>query len=404
MAVSRPDPLLTPEGLPSRTDWSFAPGIVQLNHGSFGGVPYVAQEAQSELRRRMEANPCGWFMAVPEEVAMARCRVAGFLGVDHGATALVPNASAGATVVFNNVPAWTGMEVLVTDHAYGAVLMGAERLARRWGGSLHCVHVPLEAGHDEAFELVTERLSGNTGLVVVDHVTSATAKVLPAGTIAAECRRRGIPVLVDGAHTPGLFAEPLQGVEPDFWVGNLHKFACAPRGTAALVAVGPHADKLYPLVDSWGALLPYPERFDHQGTDDFTSYLAAPVALETIENRYGWDNVRAYAGSLADYAQAIVSEALSEASGEDAFVDVGLPAPAMRLVALPDGLAGTPEDARELRQLIAQKLDIETAITSWNGHGFLRLSSHVYNVARDYEEFVDRAVPFINEQARSPRR
>lgn len=399
MAVSRPDPLLTPEGLPSRTDWSLSPGVLHLNHGSFGAVPLAAQEAQAELRRRMEANPCGWFTGVADEVTAARRRIAGFLAADVDATALVPNASAGATVVFNNVPAWSGMEVLVTDHAYGAVLMGAERLARRWGGTLRRVRVPLGADDDEVCGLVTEALTDNTGLVVVDHVTSATARVLPAGRIAAECRRRGIPVLVDAAHTPGLFAEPLQGVEPDFWVGNLHKFACTPRGTAALVAAAPLAQELHPPVDSWGAPLPYPERFDHQGTDDFTSYLAAPVALETIEDRYGWDAVRDYARALADYAQAIVGDALGEACGEDVRVDVGVPAPTMRLVALPGGLAGTHEEAGQLRQLIARKLGIETAITSWNGRGFLRLSSHVYNVAEDYEELVDRAVPFLAEQA-----
>jgi isopenicillin-N epimerase len=206
-------------------------------------------------------------------------------------------------------------------------------------------------------------------------------------------------VLVDGAHVPGLFAEPLHGVDADFWVGNLHKFACAPRGTAALVAAGPHTRDLYPLVDSWGAELAYPERFDHQGTDDFTSYLATPVVLETIEQRYGWDAVRTYARSLADHAQAAVGDALGEACGEDLSVEVGTPAPTMRLVALPGGLAGTPEDAHGLRQSIAAKLGIETAITSWRGRGFLRLSSHVYNVADDYDQLVERAVPFIVEQA-----
>jgi isopenicillin-N epimerase len=349
----------------------------------------------------MDSNPCAWFTDVPRKVAVARHQIAEYLKSEPEATALVPNASAGASVVFNSVAAWRGMEIVTTDHTYGAVLMGARRLAQRWQGSVTSVHVPLSADENEAFELVTGALTDNTALVVVDHVTSATAMVLPAGRIAAEGRRRGIPVMVDGAHTPGLLAEPLQGVAPDFWIGNLHKFACAPRGTAAIVAADPHAQLLSPPIDSWGALLPYPERFDHQGTNDFTAPLAAPVAFQVIEERYGWDCVRTYARGLASYAESIVAAALTEATGQDASVTVGAPADALRLVGLPEGLATTPDDARDLRQLIAARLGVETAITSWNGRGFLRLSSHVYNTPDDYEQFVDRAVPFIAEQART---
>jgi len=381
-------------------DWTFAPGVIQLNHGSFGGVPRAAQVAQSKFRNMMERNPCEWFTDHGEKVRLARHKISDFLRCAPEATAMVPNASAGATVVYNNIPAWRGMEIVTTDHSYGAVLMGAERLARRWEGTVTSVHIPLEATDDEAFERIVGALSENTALLVVAQITSSTAKALPAGRVAAEGGQRGIPVLVDAAHSPGLIAEPLEGIDADFWIGNLHKFACAPRGTAVIVASGPHMQRLYPLIDSWGAPLPLPDRFDQQGTNDFTSYLAAPLAFETIEKRYGWDEVRSYARELGIYAEAIVTHALSEATGEDASVSLGVPVDGLRLIRLPDGLANTPDDAHDLRQLIAAQLNIETAITSWNGQGYLRLSSHIYNTSDDFERFVDIAVPFLIERGR----
>lgn len=399
----RPRPLLTPEGAPSSTDWSLTPGILHVNHGSFGAVPRLAQEAQSGLRDIMEANPCDWFMDSPGKVAPARREIARYLRTAPDATALVPNASAGASVVYNSLPAWRGMDIVTTDHTYGAVLMGAERLARRWEGTLTPVHIPLDANDDEAFDRITAALGDNTALVVIDHVTSATARELPAGRVAAEGRRRGIPVLVDAAHAPGLFAAPLSGIDADFWIGNLHKFACAPRGTAAIVASGPHTQLLYPLIDSWGAPEAFPDRFDQQGTIDITSYLAAPTAFGAIQERYGWDEARRYIGALGDYAQSIVTDALSQAVGEDASVSVGVPVNGLRLIRLPEGLATTPDAAHDLRHLIATSLGIETAITNWNGRGFLRLSTHVYNTADDFEDFVGRAVPFIAEQGRAVR-
>ncbi|MDJ0334319.1 aminotransferase class V-fold PLP-dependent enzyme [Salinibacterium sp. G-O1] len=401
---SRPSGLLTPEGQPALTDWSLDSGVRHLNHGSFGAVPRAAQRIQQDFQRIMDANPCDWFMNLGGRVAQARLEIASFLNTDADATALVPNVSAGVSVVYANVPAWSGMTIVTTDHTYGAVLMGAERLARRWNGTVVTVHIPLNASNDDAFDLLAAELNDNVGLIVLDHVTSSTARQFPVGRIAALGRQLNIPVLVDAAHSPALFADPVDGIDADFWVGNLHKFACAPRGTAAIVASGEHTQKLFPVIDSWGSPEPYPTRFDQQGTIDVTPYLAAPSAFALVQEHYGWDEARRYITELGDYAQAIVTEALSAEMDEDAAVDVGEPVNGLRLIRLPRGLATTLEGSHDLRHLIAQRLGIETAITSWAGHGYLRLSTHVYNTADDFEDFVERAVPFIAEQGRSAQR
>lgn len=399
----RPEPMLTPDGLPARTDWSLASGLRYLNHGARGAVPTLAQRAQDEFRRVSETNPCDWFRDVSMRVASARREIAQFLSTSPDATALVPNVSAGASVVFANIPAWRGMEVVTTDHAYGAVLMGAQRLARRWDGIVHAVHIPLDASDDDVFDRITATLSDNTAIIVIDQITSATAKELPVGRVAQEGRRRGIPVLIDAAHAPGLLAEPLSGIDADFWVGNLHKFACAPPGTAAIVASGPRTQLLFPLIDSWGAPEPFPARFDQQGTVDITSYLAAPVAFHTISQRYGWDEARQYIRELGDYAQAIVTDALSEATGEDLRVPTSASVNGLRIIRLPEGLATTRDAARVLSRLIATTFNIEVSVTTWEQQGFLRLSAHIYNTADDFEDFISRVVPFIAQQSLAAR-
>jgi isopenicillin-N epimerase len=395
----RPLPLSAPSGLPAASDWSLNPTFRHLNHGSFGAVPRETQHAQRLLQAEMDANPSDWFVNVAERVRPARQDVAKFLRVSPPAMALVPNASAGVSVVYSNIPTWSGMRIVTTDHTYGAVLMGAERLARRHNGVVTVVHIPLDSTEDDVFERIAAEMTPDVGLVVIDHVTSPTARLMPAGRIATHGRHLGIPVLVDAAHSPGLFAEPLAGIDADFWVGNLHKFGCAPRGTAALVASGPHSQSLYPLIDSWGSPEEFPARFDQQGTVDVTSYLAARTSFDLVETHYGWDSARAYMTELADYAQTIVSGALSEVSGEDAAVDVGVPVNALRLIQLPMGLANNPDTARELWRQFAVELRIQTAITSWGGRGYLRLSTHVYNTAEDYEDLVERGIPFIMKKA-----
>src|SRR5688500_1853040 len=54
-----PDLPSPPSPLPDavRRAWLLRPDIAFLNHGSFGGVPQVVFDAQTECRRRLEAEP-----------------------------------------------------------------------------------------------------------------------------------------------------------------------------------------------------------------------------------------------------------------------------------------------------------------------------------------------------------
>ncbi|MEU6518685.1 aminotransferase class V-fold PLP-dependent enzyme [Streptomyces sp. NPDC046978] len=402
--TTAPHPLLLADGAPAVQAWSLDPGLKHLNHGSFGAVPLVAQRRQEELRAEMERAPVVWFPTLPQRIAATRVELAAYLGVAADDLALVPNASAGASVVFAALTRRRGGEIVVTDHGYGAVTMGAERLARRWGGRVRTARVPLDADEEQAAAAVIAEMGEDTDLVVVDHITSATARRMPVERIGEAARSRDIPLLVDGAHAPGLLASPLAEATCDFWVGNLHKWGCAPRGTAALIARGPLRDRLYPLIDSWGAADPYPDRFDQQGTLDATAYLSAPTALDFVESTWGWENARRYMDELADYAAYVIGAAiadLTDTPGEA--VDVGMPVPGMRLVRLPDGLGPTRIEADALRDRAARELGVEAAFTSFDGIGYLRVSAHVYNTPADYEYFAESCVPVLGEWARAAR-
>lgn len=398
--VTAPRPLPLGDGRPAVAAWSLDPGMLHLNHGSFGAVPLVAQHRQNELRAEMERAPVVWFPQLPERLAATRAEIAAYLRVDSADLALVPNASAGASVVYAALSAHPGGDVVVTDHGYGAVTMGAERLARRWGGRVRTARVPLAADADRAYRAVMDEVDDRCALVVLDQITSATARGLPVERIGAELARRGVTLLVDGAHAPGILPAPLEGLVCDAWVGNLHKWGCAPRGTAALVARGPLREHLHPLIDSWSAAEPFPHRFDQQGTIDATGPLAAPTALDFVASTWGWETARRYMDELADYGARVIGDAFTSPVES---VDVGMPVPGMRLVRLPEGLGATRLAADALRDRATVELAAEAAFTSFDGIGYLRLSAHVYNIPADYERFAETCVPVIEDWAREAR-
>ncbi|HWS31316.1 MAG TPA: aminotransferase class V-fold PLP-dependent enzyme [Actinoplanes sp.] len=386
--------LQLPNGRPARAAWLLSDDLLHLNHGSFGAAPASTLARQDALRAEMNTAPVRWFAGLPARVAAARVQVAGRLGVPHHRLALVPNASAGATAVLNAIDVPAGGDILVTDHGYGAVTMAAERRA-----PVRRVHVPLGAGPDEAAAAVIDGLTAHTALVVIDHVTAPTARFLPVAAIAAAARERGVPVLVDGAHVPGLLDRPLDGLDCDYWIGNLHKYACAPPGAAVLIARD--GARLHPVIGSWGTPEPFPARFDVQGTLDVTAQLAAPHAWAEIERLWGWQRVREYTGDLAAEGAALVAAAFTAITGEDHTVPVGMPAGPMRLVRLPGTLGAAAGAPDALRARVLAELNAECAFGTFGGQGYLRLSAHAYNTPADYASFAGRCVPALAAWSRA---
>ncbi|EAR25885.1 isopenicillin N epimerase [marine actinobacterium PHSC20C1] len=391
----RPEPLEARDGSAAAALWSLNTRWRHINHGSFGAVPVFAQLRRMAYLQEAEAAPQRWFMAASTRVAQARTDLANFIGVDAEHFGFVPNASAGMTASIRALGLSAGDEILVTDHAYGAVAFSAKREARERGAKVRTVPIELDASADEVLAKLGKALAKKPAGLVIDASSSSTAREFPVAALAELAAKHGVPLLVDAAHAPGVKHRPAEGVAASAWVGNLHKFACGFRGTAVLVAEKGFAKNLYPVIDSWGMDEPFPSRFDFQGTLDYTPYLATVDAITGLEDRIGWDAIRAYIESLLDYSTEVVADALDAASGEESRVVVGMPAPGMRLLRLPGTLGATGPQANDVRQRITDELGFETQITNWRGTGYLRLAAHAYNSAEDYERFAEDVVPTL---------
>ena len=387
-----------PEPIPgARLLFSLDPAVSHLNHGSYGAVPINVQRAQQRLRDETEANPLRFFgEGLADRVIHTRRHLATFLGADPEGAALVGNATTGAAIVLQSLGLRPGDEIVQTDHAYGAVHLAIERECRRTGASTRVVPVPLRATDVEIAEILGNGLRpGRTRLLVIDQIASATARLFPVAAIVATARAAGVPVLVDAAHAPGMLPDPVDALGADFWVGNLHKWGYAPRGTALLVVAAPWRDQIEPLVVSWEQESGFPRNVEHQATLDYTPWLAAPVGLFTLRT-LGVERVRAHNAALSAYGQRVVGEALGLAPAD--LPDPGGPGIAMRIVPLPPGLATTFADATALRRRIAAELATEVGMNAWRGRGWLRLSGQVYNRAGEYDLLARRLPALLSAE------
>jgi selenocysteine lyase/cysteine desulfurase len=383
--VSDVDP---PTPIPgARLLFSLDPSIAHLNHGSFGAVPIGVQRAQQRLRDDMEANPTRFFgVGLDERIAHTRRHLAAFVGAEPELTALVANATAGISLALRSLDLRAGDEIVMTNHGYGAATLAVADACAQTGATSRVVELPAAPEDADVVTGVLNAVSARTRLVVVDQITSATARTFPSAEIVAALRGSRTAVLVDGAHAPGISSEPVAEIGADFWVGNLHKWAYAPRPTA-LFAVAPQwRDRIRPLIISWHQPDGFPANVEWQATQDYTPWLAAPAGLFTLRS-LGLDAVREHNVRLAAYGQRVLADALDAAADLPAPPSTPLP---MRLVPLPTGFATTQESAMALRRRVADELDAEVAINPWPGGGLLRVSAQVYNRAEDYERLAGR--------------
>jgi isopenicillin-N epimerase len=355
------------------------PEILHLNHGAFGVAPVVVRQAAAQWRERAERNPHRFNrVELSGLIAAARERAAAFLGIDPSRAAWVRNVSEGVSAVLGSLDLRPGDELVTSTHGYGAVRKALSHHAARAGAQVVEAAYPVGAGDDVIVSAYAAACSPRTRLVVVDRITSPTAAVVPVAAVAAAAGAAspGAVVLVDAAHGPGQLPDDIAALGADHWVGNLHKWAYTPRGSAVLWS-RPGAD-VTPAVLSWQLEDGYAASFDYPGTWDYAGWLAAADGLAYWEALGGWDAVARLAG-LVSGGQQHVAQAL----GVTLERLPARPAPAMRLVPLPDGAISCAGQAGQLYEALARQR-VEVAPVHVGGAGYLRIAAAPYNTPGDY--------------------
>ena len=365
--------------------WMLRPGLCFLNHGSFGAVTCRVFEEQTKWRQRIEADPIEMIgRQMSDLLLQTRISIGKQFGMQPNDFGMVTNATEGINAVLRSLALQPGDELLTTDHVYGAVRRAMQLVARQAGATYREVAIPLPIqSANQIRDAVVNSISSKTRLLVIDHVTSPTALVFPVKEIIDSCREKGVDVLVDGAHVPGMLPLDVEQLGATYYAANLHKWTCAPKGTAILWVTPSHQTNIHPTTISHNLDEGFAKEFAWQGTRDFSAWLSAPTAIDFF-NELGFEKVMTHNHRLATWAQQLLTEKwkvdpISPIDGSllGSMTTVPLPKPFNQL----DG-----NDVAAFHARLYKEFQIENPVLRFGGQTMLRVSCQVYNRPDEYEK------------------
>ncbi len=363
--------------------------LVNLNNGGVSPAPAWVQDTMKRHLDYSNQAPTYtmWRVLQPQKESV-RARLAREWGVDAEEVAITRNASEGLQICQLGFDLQRGDEIVTTSQDYPRMLTTFRQRMRREGVVLREVEIPVPAEDPAAVVAAYENaITSRTRLMLVCHMINLTGQILPVRDVVALGRRRGIPVIVDGAHALAHFDFKLTDLDCDYYATSLHKWLFAPHGTGMLYVRRDRISELWPLMAAPPELDGDIRKFEEIGTHPIANFLAIAEALtfhqgigaarkeaRLVHLRDSWanrllehDRVRLHTSRKPGFAAGI---ATVEIEGIE-----------------PNRLAGYLFDRHRI---------IVTPITHAQFRG-IRVSPSVYTMPEEIDRFVDAMATVVRE-------
>ncbi len=276
--------------------------LVNLNNGGVSPSPTFVQDAMKKHLDLSNKAPTYYMWRIQEPMREGvRQRMARQWGVDPEEIAFTRNASEGLQILQFGFDLQRGDEVLTTTQDYPRMITTFRQRERREGVIMKQIDVPVPAENPgEIVRLFEEAITDRTRMILICHTINLTGQIFPVWELSELGRRRGIPVIVDGAHGLAHFDFKLSDLGCDYYATSLHKWLFAPHGTGLLFVKRERIPDLWPLMAAPAGMDDNIRKYEEIGTHPAANYLAIGEAL-TFHQGLGGLRKEARLRYLRDY-------------------------------------------------------------------------------------------------------
>ena len=263
--------------------FTVSPYLINLNNGGVSPAPKTVQDAMKRYYDFCNEAP-SFFMwrELDKGREPLRKNLATIAGCSPEEIAINRNSSEGLETIIFGLQLKPGDEVVATKQDYPNMINAYKQREKRDG--VKVVWINLELPSEDENYLVQQYVNAftsKTKVVHITHIINWNGQILPVKKIAQEAHKRGIEVVVDGAHSFAHFEFKVPDLDCDYFASSLHKWLFAPIGTGTLYVKKEKIKNLYPLfATSDDPLKDDIRKFENLGTRPFYIEQAINKAID----------------------------------------------------------------------------------------------------------------------------
>jgi len=378
-----PDKLASDEDFWTYIQQSFtvSPSIINLNNGGVSPAPKTVQEAMKRLYDLSNEAPTYYMWRIIDQGREPlRGNLAKLAGCTADEIAINRNASEGMETIIFGLQLKEGDEVVLCKQDYPNIINAWKQ--REIRDKIKLVWVDLKLPSEDESYLVkqfTSAFSSKTKAVNITHIINWNGQILPVRKIADEARKRGIDVVVDGAHSFAHFDFKIPDLGADYFATSLHKWLYAPIGSGMLYVRKEKIKTLYPLFASDEPLKDDIRKFEHLGTRPFYIEQAIGKAIDFHE-MIGIERKQKRLHYLKNYWMERVRDVRGVQLLTSANPKWGC---AIGMVAI-EG-----KKPNELDSFLFNNYKIHTVAINWDGVVGVRVTPNVYTTTKNLDVLVE---------------
>ena len=285
---------ISPEDLATEEDfWYYiqqsftvSPSLINLNNGGVSPAPKTVQDAMKRYYDLSNEAPSYYMWRILDQGREPlRKNLANVAGCSPEEIAINRNSSEGLETIIFGLQLKAGDEVVAALQDYPNMINAYKQREMRDGIKMKWINLELPSeDEDYLVRQYVNAFTAKTKVVHITHIINWNGQILPVKKIANEAHKRGIEVIVDGAHSFAHFKFKIPDLDCDYFASSLHKWLYAPIGTGVLYVKKEKIKTIYPLfATNENPLKDDIRKFENLGTRPFYIEQAIGKAIEFHE-------------------------------------------------------------------------------------------------------------------------
>ena len=265
-----------------RGEYKLKPDYINLENGYYNILPKEILESYIQHIRDVNYQGSYYMRTVQfDNKKNMASKVAELAGCTTEELILTRNTTESLDMIIGGLHWNAGDEAIMAEQDYGSMLEMFKLVAKKYGVINKIVSVPNHPkDDDEIVNLYANAITGKTKLLMVSHMINITGQILPIQKICDMAHRKGVEVMVDGAHAIAHIQFNIPDLHCDYYGASLHKWLSVPLGVGMLYVRKEKIENVWPLLAEGERKENDISRLNHIGTHPVHTDLTVADAVD----------------------------------------------------------------------------------------------------------------------------